>query len=71
MRSEHLASSGHAFDRGVQWPACPRCGDMLLAAVSSVLVERDHIRHSWSCDSCGYGFRTAIRLRAIDRDETA
>jgi hypothetical protein len=44
---------------------------MLLAAVSSVLVERDHIRHSWSCDSCGYRFRTAIRLRALDRDDEA
>jgi len=64
MRPLHLASAGHAIHSGFEWPACPRCGEMLLAAVQSVLVERGHIRHAWDCDACGYSFQTAIRLQA-------
>jgi len=71
MRSERLVSHGQTLHDGFQWPACPVCGDMLLAAVSSVLVERGHIRHLWACETCGYSFPTAVRLQATDDDDQA
>jgi hypothetical protein len=34
-----------------------------------VLVGIGHIRHEWSCDRCGYGFETAVKLAApLDAD---
>ena len=56
----------YEFRRYLERPSCPRCGDTLVAAESSVLVERGHIRHAWSCDGCGYDFETAIRLAVPD-----
>jgi transcription elongation factor Elf1 len=52
----------YEFRRYLERPSCPRCGDALLAAESSVLVAHGHIRHAWCCDGCGYAFETAIRL---------
>ena len=43
-------------------PHCPRCGDTLLAAESSVLVAHGHIRHAWCCEGCGNAFETAVRF---------
>lgn len=66
MRSEHLSSGGRAFRLRFEWPACPRCGEPLLAAESSRLIGRERVRHSWSCDECGYSFQTAVQVRAPD-----
>jgi len=62
MRLEHLCRSGAPSGRYVEWPNCPRCGDAMLAAESSMLVGTDRIQHGWCCDGCGHGFSTTIRL---------
>ena len=49
--------------RSLRRPVCPHCGDTLLAAQASALVARGHIENSWSCDSCGHDFVTAVQLR--------
>jgi hypothetical protein len=43
--------------------ACIRCNDRLIAPNWSEYVSKHHVRHSWSCDSCGYQFETSDRLR--------
>lgn len=48
------------FSRDLPRPACPRCGEPLLAAAASELVDCGQIRHSWSCDACGHDFMTVI-----------
>ena len=32
---------------------CPRCGDVMVAPVSSEFVEDGEIRHHWECEACG------------------
>lgn len=43
---------------------CPRCGDWMVAPVSSEFVESGEIRHHWECDSCGEASSTVITLEA-------
>ena len=40
---------------------CAQCGDTLLAPEWSEYLDDRHIRHLWSCDSCGYEFETTVR----------
>ena len=61
-----LGHSAHDIRRYLQRPACPRCGDTLMAAAASELVGRSCIRNSWSCESCGHHFVTAVRLGELD-----
>jgi hypothetical protein len=41
---------------------CPACGDRLVAAEWSDLVNERCVRHLWCCDGCGYQFATAVTL---------
>jgi hypothetical protein len=43
--------------------ACVRCNDSLIAPNWSEYVSERHIRHSWSCESCGHQFEIADHLR--------
>lgn len=43
-------------------PACPRCGESVLAPTASVLVNCEAIHHHWSCEACACDFATVIRL---------
>jgi hypothetical protein len=43
--------------------ACIRCNDSLIAPNWSEYVSERHVRHSWSCESCGHQFETSDRLR--------
>jgi hypothetical protein len=43
--------------------ACIRCDDRLIAPNWSEYVSEHHVRHSWSCDSCGHRFETSDHLR--------
>jgi hypothetical protein len=36
---------------------------MLLVAEISEFDLEGRIRHTWTCDDCGHGFRTSIRLQ--------
>ena len=61
---EIIGSALHEFRRYLVRPACPRCGDTLMAAAGAELAARGYIRNSWVCDSCGHDFVTAVRLSA-------
>jgi ribosomal protein S27AE len=43
-------------------PKCPRCGLMLFIAEQSAFNPNGRIRHTWSCDECGYEFVTSITV---------
>jgi transcription elongation factor Elf1 len=56
--------------RRIACPICPRCNDLLFAAMASEHVSEKHVRHVWSCDSCGHEFATSVRL-SFQRAEPA
>ena len=39
---------------------CPQCSAWLLAPEWSEHLNDRCVRHTWSCDACGYGFETAV-----------
>lgn len=41
---------------------CPRCGDVMVAPVSSEFVENGEILHHWECEACGELSSTSIPL---------
>jgi len=53
------ASSQH-----VRLPACPACGDMLLAPLLAEHVSPRLVRNHWACESCGHTFRKAYAIEA-------
>ena len=49
--------------------ACIGCGGFLIAPACSKYVTSLHVRHVWSCDSCGVGFETSDHLRCSASSE--
>jgi hypothetical protein len=43
---------------------CPQCGDWLLAPNWSEHLSERCVRHTWSCDACGYEFETSVYFAA-------
>ena len=41
-------------------PACPRCGETLLAPEIAEFAGNGCIRHTWFCDDCDHAFRTCV-----------
>jgi len=39
---------------------CPQCSEWLLAPEWSEYLNERCVRHTWSCESCGYQFETAV-----------
>ncbi len=39
---------------------CPQCQAWLLAPDWSEHLDERCVRHTWSCDACGYEFETAV-----------
>ncbi len=39
---------------------CPQCGEGLLAPDWSEYRNERCVRHSWSCEACGYTFETDV-----------
>jgi len=39
---------------------CPQCGQWLLAPDWSEYLSERCVRHTWSCDACGYQFETTV-----------
>jgi hypothetical protein len=39
---------------------CPQCSEWLLAPDWSEYFNDHCVRHTWSCQSCGYEFETAV-----------
>ena len=62
--------SAAAQTRHVRLPACPQCGDMLLAPLLAEHVDASHVRNHWACESCGHTFRKSFKFEALD-DELA
>jgi transcription elongation factor Elf1 len=58
----HAAMRDELRPRRLVCPTCPRCNDMLFAAMASEHVSELQIRYIWSCDSCGHEFSTSVRL---------
>ena len=54
-----------AFSRArpMRLPACPQCGDMLLAPL---LAEHENglVHNHWACESCGHTFRKSHEFDA-------
>ena len=65
MTIQALGPLPFEFRRYLERPSCPRCGDTLLAAEASALIADGHVRHSWSCDSCGHDFETAVQVSLL------
>lgn len=43
---------------------CPQCGDWLLAPEWSEYLSERCVRHTWSCDACGYAFESDVFFAA-------
>jgi Zn ribbon nucleic-acid-binding protein len=54
-----------AQERYLGGPSCPKCGGLIIAPETSELMSDEQIRHTWSCDECGYKFQTLIRFPAV------
>ncbi len=39
---------------------CPQCNGWLLAPDWSEYLSNRCVRHTWSCEACGYQFETAV-----------
>jgi hypothetical protein len=42
---------------------CEECDTRLIAPIWSEYVSETHVRHSWSCESCGHQFETSDYLQ--------
>lgn len=62
MKADAAMQVAGLLPRRFACPTCPRCNDMLFAAAASEHVSDKHVRHVWSCDSCGHEFTTSVRL---------
>jgi len=43
---------------------CPQCGEWLLAPDWSEFINERRVRHTWSCEACGYAFETDVFFAA-------
>jgi len=44
---------------------CPQCNAVLIAADWSEYIDDCCVRHSWSCDDCGYEFETTVYASSL------
>ena len=63
MRDNIAMHTGFAVSGILGRPACPRCGDMLFAAVATEFRGKGRICNSWICDSCDHEFSTSVRIK--------
>jgi rubredoxin len=43
---------------------CPQCGEWLTAPDWSAYLNERRVRHTWSCQACGYAFETDVFFAA-------
>jgi hypothetical protein len=63
-----MMNSGHLEERGSERPLfgnqhCPRCSYLLVAPDESHHVADRVVRHMWSCEACGTGFSTWVKIQ--------
>jgi rubredoxin len=46
---------------------CPQCSASLLAPSWSEHLSERCVRHTWSCEACGYEFETAVFFPALEQ----
>ena len=46
---------------------CPQCSAWLLAPDWSEHLNDRCVRHTWSCNSCGYAFETSVYFPALEQ----
>jgi len=46
---------------------CPQCSGWLLAPNWSEYLSERRVRHTWSCEACGYDFETTVFFPAAER----
>jgi rubredoxin len=46
---------------------CPQCSASLLAPNWSEHLSERCVRHTWSCEACGYEFETAVFFPALEQ----
>jgi transcription elongation factor Elf1 len=42
--------------------ACTECNELIIAPERSEYVDKQEVRHSWSCENCGHGVEILIYL---------
>ena len=62
MSGQTETRSGVTMRRRFTLPSCPKCNDLLFAPAASEFVSKEHVRHQWSCETCGHEFSTSVRL---------
>ena len=60
----YVAPMRYIHERYFGRPACPKCGELMMASESSQYLGRCKVRHNWVCDGCDYQFKTLIRFTA-------
>ena len=46
---------------------CPQCSGWLLAPNWSEYLNERCVRHTWSCETCGYDFETTVFFPVAER----
>ena len=59
----HDATRTASRVRHLKLPACPLCGDILLAPMLAEHVSERLVRNHWACESCGYTFRKSFEVQ--------
>jgi hypothetical protein len=55
--------------RAMRLPACPQCGDMLLAPLLAQHVSAGLVHNHWVCEACGHSFRRTHAFEATAFEE--
>jgi uncharacterized protein (DUF983 family) len=61
LQTKHAAKDRLAVAKKNQ---CPQCGEGLLAPDWSEYLNDRRVRHTWSCEACGYAFETDVFFAA-------
>ena len=64
MTLQAMLGNASVGGRGVRLPACPQCGDMLLAPLLAEHVSARLVHNHWVCESCGHSFRKTHEFEA-------
>jgi hypothetical protein len=69
MTLQDMLGKASCRARAVRLPACPQCGDMLLAPLLAEHVSAGLVHNHWVCESCGHAFRKTHEFETADFDE--
>jgi ribosomal protein S27AE len=56
MALQELLGKASCQARATRLPACPQCGDPLLAPLMAQHVSPRLVHNHWVCESCGHTF---------------